>query len=417
MSIASEITRLQNAKAALKSSIEAKGVTVDPSATLDSYSELVDSIPTGGGEYEPICFTSLEDGNTFRLNREIAISVDGKQTWQTLAANTSSPAINTGEKIYFKATENASPFGGTTSDYYKFSTAKTCNVSGHPYSLYAKGSFYFFALLFSGTKIVDASGLTLEELISNQCYYQMFQGCTSLKTAPELPSTILANNCYASMFSGCTSLVTAPNLPATTLANSCYYQMFQGCTSLKTAPNLPATTLATNCCREMFSGCSSLTTAPELPATTLVPQCYQEMFNECTSLVTAPNLPATTLADHCYYEMFQRCTSLSTAPNLPATKLADSCCYSMFEGCTSLVTAPELPATTLAKYCYNRMFFGCSRLNYIKALFTTTPSTSYTGLWVNGVASTGTFVKNRSATWTTVGDNGVPTGWTVETNA
>ena len=48
MSIASEITRLQNAKAALKESIEAKGVTVEDSAKLDEYPELVDSIPSGG---------------------------------------------------------------------------------------------------------------------------------------------------------------------------------------------------------------------------------------------------------------------------------------------------------------------------------------------------------------------------------
>lgn len=49
MSVASEITRLQGAKADLKTSIEAKGVTV-PSATLISgYSALVDQIETGGG--------------------------------------------------------------------------------------------------------------------------------------------------------------------------------------------------------------------------------------------------------------------------------------------------------------------------------------------------------------------------------
>lgn len=49
MSIATEITRLQGAKADLKTSIEAKGVTV-PSATLISgYASLVDQIQVGGG--------------------------------------------------------------------------------------------------------------------------------------------------------------------------------------------------------------------------------------------------------------------------------------------------------------------------------------------------------------------------------
>ena len=87
----------------------------------------------------------------------------------------------------------------------------------------------------------------------------------------------------------------------------------------------------------------------------------------------------------------------------------------MFNGCTNLVTAPELPATKLANYCYNYMFNGCSSLNYIKAMFTTTPSTAYTNNWVNGVASTGTFVKNASATWDVTGVNGIPSGWTKET--
>lgn len=49
MSIASEITRLQNAKSALATSIGNKGVTVPASTKLDRYSALVDQIQTGGG--------------------------------------------------------------------------------------------------------------------------------------------------------------------------------------------------------------------------------------------------------------------------------------------------------------------------------------------------------------------------------
>ena len=37
------------------------------------------------------------------------------------------------------------------------------------------------------------------------------------------------------------------------------------------------------------------------------------------------------------------------------------------------------------------------------------------GNWVSGVATTGTFVKNSAATWTTTGVNGVPSGWTIQT--
>ena len=113
--------------------------------------------------------------------------------------------------------------------------------------------------------------------------------------------------------------------------------------------------------------------------------------------------------------MFQLCTSLTQAPALPATTLLSSCYSSMFSGCTALTAAPELPATTLAESCYKSMFNGCSNLNYVKAMFTTDPTSgSYIPSWLSGVSSTGTFVKNSAATWTNE-QAGIPTGWTVET--
>lgn len=152
-----------------------------------------------------------------------------------------------------------------------------------------------------------------------------------------------------------------------------------------------------------------------LPATTLIKYCYLSMFLNCALLTIAPELPATTLKTYCYQTMFQGCTSLTIAPKLPATALTTNCYYSMFKGCTSLITIPELPAINLANNCYGYMFNGCSSLNYIKAMFTTTPSTNYTNKWLAGVSSGGTFVKNSAATWNVTGSDGIPRGWTVET--
>ena len=58
MSISSEITRLQNAKADLKTALENKGVTVPSSATLDDYADLVDSIEAASqfDENADFCF-------------------------------------------------------------------------------------------------------------------------------------------------------------------------------------------------------------------------------------------------------------------------------------------------------------------------------------------------------------------------
>ena len=166
----------------------------------------------------------------------------------------------------------------------------------------------------------------------------------------------------------------------------------------------------------LFSNNSKLLSAKNLilPATTLTYYCYSHMFLNCTNFTTAPELPATTLAQHCYEGMFTNCTKLTSAPELPATTLAGWCYDSMFENCHSLVNAPVLPATTLANWCYGSMFRNCSSLNYIKAMFKNTPGTNYTYNWVDGVASTGTFVKNATATWNVTGVNGIPSGWAIE---
>ena len=74
-----------------------------------------------------------------------------------------------------------------------------------------------------------------------------------------------------------------------------------------------------------------------------------------------------------------------------------------------------LPATTLAVYCYGYMFSGCTGLGRIKAMFLTTPSSSYTDSWVSNVKATGVFIKNSAATWDVTGNNGIPAGWTVQT--
>lgn len=144
--------------------------------------------------------------------------------------------------------------------------------------------------------------------------------------------------------------------------------------------------------------------------------CFLALF-EYTNIVSAQNLslPVTALTSGCYQSMFQGCTSLTAAPELPATTLAAQCYGRMFKGCTSLTAAPELPATTLVTGCYGWMFSSCSNLNYIKAMSINGSGPTYMQSWVDGVASSGTFVKNSAATWTTTGVNGIPTNWTVET--
>lgn len=205
--------------------------------------------------------------------------------------------------------------------------------------------------------------------------------------------------------------------PNAVLKEYCGYHLFDGCSGLTdiSGLELPATTLTTNCYQSMFSGCSIITSVPLLPATTLANGCYRLMFNGCTSLTTAPELPAITLSDSCYSYMFSGCSSLTSVPALlPATTLVNSCYYGMFHNCTSLTAAPELPATTLQMMCYENMFNGCSSLNYVKCLATDISAFHSTSIWLDGVSSTGTFVKDASMTGWGTGSSGIPSNWTIQ---
>ena len=373
-------------------------------------------------------FEALEDG-TFSFNKKgtgdnIQYSKDNGTTWTPLASG-ETVSVVTGDKVMWKST--ITPSGsGFNAGIGRFKSSNNFKAHGNVMSLLygdnfteqtsLVSKFYAFFYLFAGcTKMIDASNLILPATnLSNKCYYYMFGGCKSLTAAPELPATTLGTYCYHQMFWGCSGLTTAPELPATTLRDYCYQSMFSGCTSLTTAPELPATTLADYCYETMFSGCKSLTTAPELPATTLESHCYSGMFAACTSLTTAPELYATTLANDCYYQMFYGSKSLTAAPELPATTLCDYCYREMFSGCTSLTTAPELPATTLRDYCYQSMFSGCASLKQITMLATDISASSCLNNWVDGVSSTGTFVKHPDMTSLPTGSSGIPSNWTVE---
>lgn len=125
--------------------------------------------------------------------------------------------------------------------------------------------------------------------------------------------------------------------------NSSFISLFQNCTALKSAPQLPAKALKKSCYRQMFKGCTSLEQAPDLPATALKESCYQSMFTGCTALVKAPKkLPAKELDNYCYESMFKGCTSLTKAPELRATKIMEGCYKSMFEDCKKLISVTML---------------------------------------------------------------------------
>lgn len=154
----------------------------------------------------------------------------------------------------------------------------------------------------------DVQGNIMSLLCSDESFYTF--------------NTIGGASCFVQLFSPSSiagfsydscNIVDASNLvlPATVLSQSCYKKMFENCTSLVSAPDLPANYALPHCYENMFAGCKKLIYAPKvLPASILQPYCYQYMFYGCESLQIAPELPATTLAYSCYVDMFNACKKL-----------------------------------------------------------------------------------------------------------
>lgn len=217
---------------------------------------------------------ALDDGNlTISYRNTFEYSTNKGITWTPItSANTVS--FNAGDNIMLKITNNGNGMSIDSSD--GIGTIKYTgrhNVYGNVMSLRVGDRFKeisddqinnwfthdIFRNLFSGdTALVSAEHMILPVTeLKDSCYYQMFRGCTSLTTAPQLPATTLAEHCYQYMFLGCTSLTTAPELPATTLANYCYGNMFNGCTSLNYIKCLATDISANNCTYNFVSNVAS----------------------------------------------------------------------------------------------------------------------------------------------------------------
>lgn len=291
-----------------------------------------------------LCFTALEAG-TFTLTIPAAVtstylsyveySLDGRN-WNhtdiTSSIETIDVQVAQGDKVYWRGSGACMTATSTTAGRQSiFSSTARFDVSGYIMSLLKGDNFasythltnystdgvrnVTFARLFEGcTTLVGASSLVLPTFTSWHTYIfsNLFAECTSLTTAPELPSTSMATSCYNSMFYGCTSLTATPTLPATNLAADCYYYMFRGCTNLVTATSLPATILASNCYHSMFVNCTSLETGFVLPATILANGSYYQMFYGCTHLKYVKCLATDISATNCLTNWLYNVSSTGT---------------------------------------------------------------------------------------------------------
>jgi hypothetical protein len=412
----------------------------------------------------PLYIEALEDLTVSFSVNAIQYSLDNS-TWVDLPANTETPTVSAGNKIYFRA-DKPTAASGTGSG--TFTINGQCNVGGNAMSMRLGKDFldeekntsianYAFQAMFKGQLgIISATRLILPaQRLGTSSYASMFYGCANLKTPPKLPAIELQESCYQSMFYNCSSLEIAPDLPARQTENYAYSYMFYGCINLVKAPKINISFgwyssnsyyyANSNVFQYMFYGCTRLVDASDIYICSeyLGSYCFQYMFYNCTNLTLVPRVVAKYTNTGSFQYMFYNCSSLETCLELKdintnhqnccsymyanCTRLkvvpkkltgAGSYSYSyMFYNCTSITESPNLSSTSFASSCYDYMFYGCVSLSKIKMMVNSDSwNSDYTTEWVANVAPKGVFIKNSAATYIeNRGTSYIPSRWTVET--
>ena len=141
---------------------------------------------------------------------------------------------------------------------------------------------------------------------------------------------------------------------------------------------------------------------------------FDAMFLNATNLESPPTIAMTGVGASCCSYMFYN-TGIRYCPQPYIKNISSRCFMNMFAKCVNITEGMDLPALTLVDSCYSGMFNGCTNLSKIKMLATNIYANGCLNSWVAGVAGEGVFIKNKDAMWTTTGNNGVPTGWTIQT--
>lgn len=263
MSIATEITRLQTAKADIKTAIEAKGVTVPSSAKLDDYDTYVSQISGGGG---------TDDSFKKLLNRTITAS---DINWSNVT--------NIGDYGFYKCINITSLTIPNT-----LTTVSSTPIGGHAFD----SCFGLTSITFPNTYI-DSFGdpQTITSLSVGVCKY-----CTSL-TSVTFPSglTTISDYAFDGAFAANTSL-TIPNTVTTIGSNAFVTSKLVSVTipssvttiggyafqnSKLTSLVIPDT--VTSIGSSMVQGCTSLTTLTIGSGVSKIPSYFAY---GCTSLST-----------------------------------------------------------------------------------------------------------------------------------
>ena len=229
MSIATEISRIQQAKADIKSSIEAKGVTVPSAALIDDYSDYVDAIQTGGGGGTPIVesvdVSDYTGGATFNFLKQITdvnwpsgVKYIDEKAFYHCTSLTSVTIPNSVTHIYNNAFDNCT---GLTSVTIPDSVKEIQNYAFQYCSGLTSVTIPNSVTSIGGGVFTRCTGLTSVAIPNSVTSIggSAFYGCSSL-TSVTIGSGVTSIGSYT--FSGCSSLtsITVNATTPPTLENS-----------------------------------------------------------------------------------------------------------------------------------------------------------------------------------------------------
>ena len=234
-----EVIKQQNsdnatAIAALQASIDAitKAVEEGNKSQEDALAEILALLQDIDSTINPEYVTFTADATqTLRYGgSDLQYSLDGT-TFQDLPANT------------------FVEFGGNTKLYLR----GVNNLDGNYFDL--GGHTAFHTILFGKNDVPVACTGDIRTLIDYKTY----------KTVDT------SNARFAFLFDECTELTSAPELPATTLTVECYKEMFKGCTSLEKITMLATNISATDCLKDWVKGVPATGTFTKAASMTTLP--------------------------------------------------------------------------------------------------------------------------------------------------
>ncbi len=163
-------------------------------------------------------------------NIQLEYSKNG-YNWTPWTWSSKSIQLDYGESCYIRSAQSNYKF--STKDRYRYFSIELSDDASDKLSSLDLGCICVTGNVMS---LLDKNVLTNE--VPEYGFYKLFQNNVNIFNAPTLPATDLNPHCYESMFEGCTKLNAAPNLPATTeqieeaVAEGCYNNMFKGCSKI-----------------------------------------------------------------------------------------------------------------------------------------------------------------------------------------